>query len=77
VCAAFDAAAKQQGDLIPVRLVNGAYWDTEIKLCQPSGLDVTRYLSHARRQPDVLPAALAICSVPLNRSPDLLARSPP
>jgi RHH-type proline utilization regulon transcriptional repressor/proline dehydrogenase/delta 1-pyrroline-5-carboxylate dehydrogenase len=31
--------AKQQGDLIPVRLVKGAYWDTEIKLCQQAGLD--------------------------------------
>lgn len=31
--------AKKQGDLIPVRLVKGAYWDTEIKLCQQAGLD--------------------------------------
>ena len=31
--------AKEQGDLIPVRLVKGAYWDTEIKLCQQAGLD--------------------------------------
>lgn len=33
------ALAKQQGDLIPVRLVKGAYWDSEIKLCQQRGLD--------------------------------------
>lgn len=31
--------AREQGDLIPVRLVKGAYWDTEIKLCQQAGLD--------------------------------------
>lgn len=30
--------AGEQGDLIPVRLVKGAYWDTEIKLCQQAGL---------------------------------------
>ncbi|WP_115717643.1 bifunctional proline dehydrogenase/L-glutamate gamma-semialdehyde dehydrogenase PutA [Gallaecimonas mangrovi] len=29
---------REQGDLIPVRLVKGAYWDTEIKLCQAAGL---------------------------------------
>jgi RHH-type proline utilization regulon transcriptional repressor/proline dehydrogenase/delta 1-pyrroline-5-carboxylate dehydrogenase len=28
-----------QGDEIPVRLVKGAYWDTEIKLCQELGFD--------------------------------------
>jgi RHH-type proline utilization regulon transcriptional repressor/proline dehydrogenase/delta 1-pyrroline-5-carboxylate dehydrogenase len=33
------ALAKQQGDLIPLRLVKGAYWDSEIKLCQQKGLD--------------------------------------
>lgn len=32
------ALAKQQGDLIPLRLVKGAYWDTEIKLAQQAGL---------------------------------------
>ncbi|MEX0603464.1 MAG: bifunctional proline dehydrogenase/L-glutamate gamma-semialdehyde dehydrogenase PutA [Marinobacter sp.] len=31
--------AKEQGDEIPIRLVKGAYWDTEIKLCQQLGLD--------------------------------------
>lgn len=31
--------AKAQGDEIPVRLVKGAYWDTEIKLCQQLGLE--------------------------------------
>ncbi|WKE64758.1 bifunctional proline dehydrogenase/L-glutamate gamma-semialdehyde dehydrogenase PutA [Gallaecimonas kandeliae] len=30
---------REQGDLIPVRLVKGAYWDTEIKLCQAAGLE--------------------------------------
>ena len=30
--------AKSQGDIIPVRLVKGAYWDSEIKLCQQHGL---------------------------------------
>lgn len=29
--------AKEQGDIIPVRLVKGAYWDTELKLSQQSG----------------------------------------
>ncbi|MBR9829810.1 MAG: bifunctional proline dehydrogenase/L-glutamate gamma-semialdehyde dehydrogenase PutA [Oceanospirillales bacterium] len=33
------ALAKQQGDVIPMRLVKGAYWDSEIKLCQQKGLD--------------------------------------
>lgn len=31
--------AKQQGDEIPIRLVKGAYWDTEIKICQQLGLE--------------------------------------
>ncbi|GLR63534.1 bifunctional proline dehydrogenase/L-glutamate gamma-semialdehyde dehydrogenase PutA [Marinospirillum insulare] len=30
--------AQQQGDVIPVRLVKGAYWDTEIKHAQELGL---------------------------------------
>ncbi|UYM18843.1 bifunctional proline dehydrogenase/L-glutamate gamma-semialdehyde dehydrogenase PutA [Endozoicomonas euniceicola] len=30
--------AREQGDRIPVRLVKGAYWDSEIKLCQQQGL---------------------------------------
>lgn len=30
--------AREQGDEIPVRLVKGAYWDSEIKLCQQLGL---------------------------------------
>ncbi|MGB1270627.1 MAG: bifunctional proline dehydrogenase/L-glutamate gamma-semialdehyde dehydrogenase PutA [Endozoicomonas sp.] len=33
------ALAREQGDLIPVRLVKGAYWDSEIKLCQQQGLE--------------------------------------
>lgn len=32
------ALAREQGDLIPVRLVKGAYWDSEIKHCQQLGL---------------------------------------
>lgn len=32
------ALAKDQGDRIPLRLVKGAYWDAEIKLCQQRGL---------------------------------------
>ncbi|MDG9671535.1 bifunctional proline dehydrogenase/L-glutamate gamma-semialdehyde dehydrogenase PutA [Hahella sp. CR1] len=32
------ALAAEQGDRIPVRLVKGAYWDSEIKLCQQRGL---------------------------------------
>lgn len=31
--------ARSQGDMIPIRLVKGAYWDTEIKECQQMGLD--------------------------------------
>lgn len=31
--------AREQGDEIPVRLVKGAYWDTEIKICQQLGLE--------------------------------------
>ncbi|MCG3721007.1 bifunctional proline dehydrogenase/L-glutamate gamma-semialdehyde dehydrogenase PutA [Vibrio cincinnatiensis] len=31
--------AKQQGDLIPVRLVKGAYWDSEIKWSQQGGYE--------------------------------------
>lgn len=32
------ALAKEVGDQIPVRLVKGAYWDSEIKLCQQKGI---------------------------------------
>ncbi|MBV1839548.1 bifunctional proline dehydrogenase/L-glutamate gamma-semialdehyde dehydrogenase PutA [Photobacterium ganghwense] len=31
------ALAKEQGDVIPLRLVKGAYWDSELKLSQQSG----------------------------------------
>lgn len=31
------ALAKEQGDVIPMRLVKGAYWDSELKLSQQSG----------------------------------------
>jgi len=30
--------AKETGDEIPIRLVKGAYWDTEIKMCQQMGI---------------------------------------
>ncbi|RRJ84304.1 bifunctional proline dehydrogenase/L-glutamate gamma-semialdehyde dehydrogenase PutA [Aestuariirhabdus litorea] len=33
------AIAREQGDLIPLRLVKGAYWDSEIKLCQQHGIE--------------------------------------
>ncbi len=32
-----NALAAEQGDLIPLRLVKGAYWDSEIKWCQQGG----------------------------------------
>ena len=32
------ALAREQGDRIPIRLVKGAYWDSEIKLCQQAGV---------------------------------------
>lgn len=31
------ALAKEQGDMIPLRLVKGAYWDSELKLSQQNG----------------------------------------
>ncbi len=31
------ALSKEQGDVIPLRLVKGAYWDSELKLAQQSG----------------------------------------
>ncbi|MFA0087127.1 bifunctional proline dehydrogenase/L-glutamate gamma-semialdehyde dehydrogenase PutA [Vibrio sp. 10N.261.51.F12] len=34
-----NALAKQQGDLIPLRLVKGAYWDSEVKWSQQAGYD--------------------------------------
>lgn len=33
----YNSLAKEQGDLIPIRLVKGAYWDSEIKHCQQLG----------------------------------------
>lgn len=33
------ALAKQHGDCIPLRLVKGAYWDSEIKISQQNGYD--------------------------------------
>ncbi|MDK9557476.1 bifunctional proline dehydrogenase/L-glutamate gamma-semialdehyde dehydrogenase PutA [Marinobacter sp. M216] len=40
--------AKEQGDEIPIRLVKGAYWDTEIKICQQLGL--TSYPVFTRKE---------------------------
>ncbi|MDG3086294.1 bifunctional proline dehydrogenase/L-glutamate gamma-semialdehyde dehydrogenase PutA [Vibrio hannami] len=40
--------AKEQGDLIPVRLVKGAYWDSEIKWAQQSGYE--RYSVFTRKE---------------------------
>ncbi len=34
-----NALAREQGDLIPLRLVKGAYWDSEIKWSQQGGYD--------------------------------------
>ncbi|MGJ7093168.1 bifunctional proline dehydrogenase/L-glutamate gamma-semialdehyde dehydrogenase PutA [Vibrio hannami] len=39
VLAWLNQLAEEQGDMIPVRLVKGAYWDTEIKLAQQKGYD--------------------------------------
>ncbi|MCV2402060.1 bifunctional proline dehydrogenase/L-glutamate gamma-semialdehyde dehydrogenase PutA [Marinomonas sp. C2222] len=39
VLAWLTALSKQQGKRIPVRLVKGAYWDSEIKLCQQKGVN--------------------------------------
>ena len=38
-CAGWQPSRKERGDAIPVRLVKGAYWDSEIKLCQQQGLE--------------------------------------
>ncbi|MCE0495119.1 bifunctional proline dehydrogenase/L-glutamate gamma-semialdehyde dehydrogenase PutA [Vibrio salinus] len=42
------ALAREQGDLIPVRLVKGAYWDSEIKLSQQAGY--ARYPVYTRKE---------------------------
>ncbi|WP_372739413.1 bifunctional proline dehydrogenase/L-glutamate gamma-semialdehyde dehydrogenase PutA [Neptunomonas sp.] len=42
------ALAKQQGDRIPLRLVKGAYWDSEIKNCQQRGL--SNYPVYTRKE---------------------------
>ncbi|HGH6024560.1 TPA: bifunctional proline dehydrogenase/L-glutamate gamma-semialdehyde dehydrogenase PutA [Vibrio mimicus] len=42
------ALAKEQGDLIPVRLVKGAYWDSEIKMSQQRGF--TGYPVYTRKE---------------------------
>ncbi|MDV6252881.1 bifunctional proline dehydrogenase/L-glutamate gamma-semialdehyde dehydrogenase PutA [Vibrio sp. EA2] len=38
--------AEDQGDMIPVRLVKGAYWDSEIKLAQQGGYDNYSVFTH-------------------------------
>jgi len=40
--------AKEQGDLIPLRLVKGAYWDSEIKWSQQAGY--TNYPVYTRKE---------------------------
>ena len=42
------ALAKEQGDLIPVRLVKGAYWDSEVKWSQQAGY--TGYPVYTRKE---------------------------
>ncbi|MUJ27584.1 bifunctional proline dehydrogenase/L-glutamate gamma-semialdehyde dehydrogenase PutA [Aliivibrio fischeri] len=42
------ALSKEQGDLIPLRLVKGAYWDTELKLSQQFGF--ARYPVFTRKE---------------------------
>ncbi|WP_375748905.1 bifunctional proline dehydrogenase/L-glutamate gamma-semialdehyde dehydrogenase PutA [Vibrio sp. HN007] len=42
------ALAKEQGDLIPVRLVKGAYWDSEVKWAQQAGYE--RYSVFTRKE---------------------------
>lgn len=42
------ALAKQQGDTIPLRLVKGAYWDTELKISQQLGF--ARYPVFTRKE---------------------------
>jgi len=42
------ALAKQQGDCIPLRLVKGAYWDSELKLSQQNGYE--RYPVYTRKE---------------------------
>ena len=42
------ALAKEQGDCIPIRLVKGAYWDSEIKLSQQNGY--TDYPIYTRKE---------------------------
>ena len=43
-----NALAKEQGDLIPVRLVKGAYWDSEVKWSQQAGY--TGYPVYTRKE---------------------------
>ena len=42
------ALAKEQGDIIPLRLVKGAYWDTELKISQQLGF--ARYPVFTRKE---------------------------
>ncbi|MDD9156240.1 bifunctional proline dehydrogenase/L-glutamate gamma-semialdehyde dehydrogenase PutA [Aliivibrio sp. S4TY2] len=42
------ALAKEQGDMIPLRLVKGAYWDTELKISQQFGF--ARYPVFTRKE---------------------------
>ncbi|MFA0015000.1 bifunctional proline dehydrogenase/L-glutamate gamma-semialdehyde dehydrogenase PutA [Vibrio lentus] len=48
VLAWLNRLAKEQGDLIPLRLVKGAYWDSEIKWSQQAGF--TDYPVYTRKE---------------------------
>ena len=62
------ALAREQGDLIPVRLVKGAYWDSEIKHCQQLGL--SGYPVYTRKESTDI--AYLVCARYLLSVPGLL-----
>ena len=62
------ALAREQGDMIPVRLVKGAYWDSEIKHCQQLGL--SGYPVYTRKESTDI--AYLVCAKYLLSVPGLL-----
>jgi len=62
------ALAREQGDVIPVRLVKGAYWDSEIKHCQQLG--VSGYPVYTRKESTDI--AYLVCAKYLLSVPGLL-----
>ncbi len=62
------ALAREQGDVIPVRLVKGAYWDSEIKHCQQLGL--SGYPVYTRKESTDI--AYLVCAKYLLSVPSLL-----